>query len=339
MAGQENRSNTPLEHRQQRRAEIIARGEADSLEILTADFGHWPPRGLRISRPPQGRVSIRSAYNIAAHVRDYTGPVAQAPASVLAQRAAVWALAPVLLLIVVFSNAVGFIRKDGRNRTLFMKHIRTGKLANTPENTLAHEHIHILQNDRMLRKEPSAFDGEHVKGLYTPNEKLDDKDKKKLAYYGEETEIQARMHCVLTYIYQKTQTMPVTRADLLDVLWYSDMLPMPLLGKTLNGQPLIDFIVNDPELNEWKNARDRMLAQGIKGQLIDAQAPDAMVTYKDIGEIGSVYRKLVPGSLKARFRWQALPLIYADLLEIYGDIDTAEAIRDEVKKAPVPEIK
>ena len=41
---------------------MYAKGHANSLDILKADFVHWPPNGLDIVRPPDIDIKFKSMF-------------------------------------------------------------------------------------------------------------------------------------------------------------------------------------------------------------------------------------------------------------------------------------
>lgn len=158
---------------------MVDQGAVPSLSILKADFGHWPPRGLNIVRPPSRTTTFQR----------YSAPLSLTSAYVDNSETA---------------NKI-YINRAGSLSALF--NLASADLADT----VSHEHIHILQKNMMRDGISGAF-GRNRK------HKLNDVFKPFVGsmakYLCEEDETQVRIHQIVAHHYRQFQQLPLNPHEL-----------------------------------------------------------------------------------------------------------------------------
>ncbi len=179
------------------------------------------------------------------------------------------------------------------------KSLAQGRLAAT----LGHEVTHILQGDHAGRKKASFFkrkvaapaeaacimtdfisDPDNLSFRFQRVVARKEPDKDRLGYFSQGIEIQARLHEILTEGYAKAwHRLPATRDELWQALRAAGLKMPPEVRGALDG--------------EWSSGFQVPVAVGKINSLLDSLS--------DKG--------------KAAFWTDALPALYADLIEMYGD--------------------
>ncbi|MBU0860106.1 MAG: hypothetical protein KJ667_09215, partial [Alphaproteobacteria bacterium] len=312
-----------LSARRTRLRTVFNRGACTSLDLLTADFGHWPPQGLTVDKPPVQPLRIRSLFNIAAATRSEAASILHEMEHDEEARKAMTAvpgwIAKTILYVSALRSALrpalqrgvgasaAYVITSNPQREIFM---RGFNFRPDGENTLSHEHIHVLQNDRLLAGKPCAFDNFHTEDLYRDDNEIDPAILDDLIYMSDESEIQVRLHIILATAYQFTQTLPQTRPELQCLLFCCGVLEMNeadekrmsrLIAKMDRaGKPL--FIPN-----------------------LESRAFDPIVEAAE--EIGILRDEYIRVDKQDHFKNVTLPAIYADLIDLYGDTKLAAKLR------------
>lgn len=302
---------------------LFNKGSCRSIDILKADFGHWPPRDLEIEEPQQTRLRIKSKFNmlalLGAHKRAVTHFLDHNErAKILKTRIPRWRIW-LLEMEIAFKNTVntmrrhdtiGFVIPNNTRREIFMV---DGRVNEDLHDTLAHEHIHILQGDRFMAGQPSAFDEQNVREVFGTVGDIDADRKKTLEYHAKECEIQARLHLLFVQIYHFTRHMPRDLTEFKLQMIACSIIP----PQDMDFQALRQGFLTAEE-------KDRMplfpvLDDEIAGPLLDTSRT-----------LRKLRRDYVPPDKRARFDNYVLPAIYADLVGLYGDRKLAARLRAEL---------
>lgn len=315
----------PLRARRARLKMLFNKGAGNSREILSADFGHWPPRGLRVTDTPQGPVRIYSAFNpvavIRADVRSARISIARDQDDENAQdlqALPAWRLNWLLYRSAAtdfIRNAVkrgdgasaGFIFSFNSAREIFM---RSFNFKDDGENTLAHEHIHILQGDRHREGKDSAFDNRLVKGLFRDIGNIKKEDRDLAEYLMDESEIQVRLHVILATAYQFTQALPENATALRCLLYACGM-----------------FDLNKKQEQEMEAQFEKEAAAGRPVFIHDPEDPAFAPLDEVVSELDFLHAKVVRPRKKAHFSHYVLPALYAGLMDLYGAPEKAQELR------------
>lgn len=282
---------------------IAKRRAATMQEILTASFGHWPPRGLNISAQHSEMIDVRplpDSFKIYKHYSESLFNRLQAR-----------------------METTGCVFRDPyRKPTIYLNSLlcSAAPLAykiSSLASTTGHEAIHVLQNmNRATSYDPAsdriwysdatsdliAFE------LIALNEITKKSTLQKLSgifnclstwaaggfsYQSEGSEIQARLHQILAENYPKWGRLPANKTE----LWLAMRNAGLVTPKEIKKQ--LDVVAKDnPDFTRSK---------GKPGPVSD---------------INTVLRHLAP-SVKILFWEKTLPLLYADLVSMYGDKETA----------------
>ncbi|MGZ9096901.1 MAG: hypothetical protein ACXW30_01225 [Micavibrio sp.] len=159
---------------------MAEQGEVPSLSILKADFGHWPPQGLDIVRPPAKTTEFQK----------YTAPLG-------------------------FLTTAYVDNSESANRIYINRAASLSALFNLASadfaDTVSHEHIHILQKNMMRAgiSDPFGRNRKH---------KLNDAFKPFIGsmakYLCEEDETQVRIHQIVAHHYRQFQQLPLNPHEL-----------------------------------------------------------------------------------------------------------------------------
>lgn len=163
--------------------QMTAQGHGESLSILKADFGHWPPRGLDIVNAPAQAVAIKKYTDLFTFTKAYVSNKETAP-NIYINRA--------MSLLACFNRAA----KDRAN-------------------TLSHEHIHILQKAQMRKglSDPFGRNRRHnLQAFIKPSAPSYNQ------YLCDEDETQVRLHQLVAAHYRSTRRLPLNMPELYALL-------------------------------------------------------------------------------------------------------------------------
>lgn len=279
--------------------QLVMRGHASVDEILHSSYGEWPPKGLDIVGQNDQRVKITDIAGIEnpdtkVSVWDRVKAMRESPAS-------------------------GLAKLDGE-RLIGINHLATtfkpGLLGTSTLGTvLGHEGVHSLQGDHYWRagevfeqyssqeiwatqrNTASNTIAEEVFEQFTSTERKQSMHPKALAHlekFGltQGVEIQARMHQMVSNGYQRWGTMPQNHEQLMVALDGLGVKPPSNIMADLEKSPTI--------------ARTReIFSAGKRPELSSHDVNQAISILTDSG--------------KQEFWHKAVPGLYSDLIEMYGD--------------------
>ncbi|MGZ9097830.1 MAG: hypothetical protein ACXW30_05995 [Micavibrio sp.] len=304
---------------------LLMQGHASIDELLHASFGEWPPKGLDIVGTNNQQVNLMSLWKMANHLDaaypHETGLLHQSKllghklsdtfkvagrATLVGER-----VIGINKLTTTYLNMVNVLL-SGRIWSAL-----TGKF-NGVHATLAHESAHILQGDHYYRAQ-NAFGSNNAQNIWrnqkdvASNEiakrifdqhqakpsiltRLFDKVSSEIdsAYYKQGIEIQARLHEIVTDGYQRWGKLPQNRAELFAAMKNSGFKLPESIRKEMEQSPDIDNI--------------RRIFSGWRVQN-EAQAVSD-ITFAE---------KLLTAKGRVEFWDKAMPELYSDLIEMYGD--------------------
>lgn len=155
--------------------DLFAAGQANAIDILTADFGHWPPKGLSPIDTPDIAIDFKTFF----HVRK-------------AYRALVLDATPTTIQI---------------NKRNLLSRVFNPVSADLGH-TLSHENVHVLQHVIMHGKGLIPLRENYVDFLRPWI------DKNSGSYNANIDEIQANLHAIVSDHYRRTQKMPLNVGEL-----------------------------------------------------------------------------------------------------------------------------
>lgn len=302
---------------------LLMQGHASVDELLQASFGEWPPKGLDIVGTNNQRVNLISLWKMNSRFDpEHTGLLHQA--KVLKHQ-----------LTDTFNIAgratIGGERVIGINKlnTFYVSRLNmlmtgriwsalTGGKEDGTHTTLGHETAHILQGDHYWRaqdvfgyansqkiwlSQKNAASNEIVSRVFEEHQakpsiltRLFDMVSGSLgsSYFKEGLEIQARLHEIVTDGYQRWGIVPQNRIEFFAAMENSGFKLPESIRKEMNESPEIDAIrrtfSGKPVSNETSAVNDITFAEKLL-------TPEGRVAFWD----------------------KAMPGLYADLIEMYGD--------------------
>jgi len=283
--------------------QLLMRGHASMMEILTASFGEWPPRGLKIN-----------------------------PNVLHEQRVE---LKPLLEEICGRGNYVGKPEIE-LNKAECEKY-------NGLHSTMGHEAVHILQGNNsyggrgsmikgmvymlfgmdkpasniIMKKLTSRKEGGLCEAFTrVANASGLDKWREEISYIRQGTEVQARIHQIMIEGYPRWGKMPANSDEFYAAMQNAGLKLPPEIEQRLESLP-----VNSSAYGFLACAKGRCV-----------KVPDIQVISDSLADSG-----------KNIFWNKTLPALYADLIEMYGDVQGAKRfglganLKSEVaqKNAPV----
>lgn len=275
---------------------MYAKGSANSLDLLKADFGHWPPNGLDIVNAPDIDVTFKSVFSTSTGLKRLIPSWANLlvcahllksyPVSGVAFMAITAAIRgielggfvnvsskPTTIHLNDMYRAFGFFQGGRR----FLSHI------------ISHEFKHVLQARDSQDSLSSALEDR----LGIPNF-LKEATGKHNKYLADEAEIQARLHTVIVGVYHQHEALPLSKRDLIAALAAQGLdIPLEIIGKYVPVEASVKWAKNE-------NLHDRYA---------DKSAID---------DLNKVLSSIKEDKL-LKFVSKTLPFIYGDLLELYGD--------------------
>tara|TARA_B100000508_G_C11452850_1_gene275086 strand:+ start:528 stop:1865 length:1338 start_codon:yes stop_codon:yes gene_type:complete len=278
---------------------MYAKGHANSLDLLRTDFGHWPPNGLDIVRAPDIDVQFKSVFSTAYGLKSVAPGILETAWFLnLLTKNSVTAFAYLGVMTALKSLSLGGFVDPSKPETI---HLNDGYRLfggwqsgrRFLSHIIAHEFKHVVQARDSSDSLSSSFDDrtgiEHM---------MEGKPKKHLRYLANECEMQARLHTVVVGGYHQFEKMPLTRGELFAFLASQKVnVPERIMSEIKNSpygaKRLIDFAPNE---YLYKRYADKSAVKDINS-VIDALDP----AYAD------------------QFWDDAIPFIYGDLLELYGD--------------------
>lgn len=286
--------------------QLMARGHATVDELLEASFGEWPPKGLEIIGKNKQRVNFVHLIGMIEldrkHPIDSLGKMYDE------------------LMKIAGRASLGGDRKIGMNpltRHLLPRFSGRSNIVST----LGHETAHILQGDHYYRaaeifgqknagslwqeiKKPmsdmiaeSTFDEKYLKPGVTIDKTKSHDTNNKLAYLTRGVEVQARIHQIVAQGYQHWKALPVTRAE-----FTAAMINIGLKAP----KPVMDMMATS---DLYKNAGVRFDAGNDRyNRNLRSAVNDLNFIQETLTDEGRKY-----------FWKVALPSMYGDLIEMYGD--------------------
>lgn len=295
--------------REEQLIKLAKQGKCKTIDLFEADFGHWPPNDLTISNPPTGEVDFKpSTLTMLTTPRHW-------PSIISLSSIAMWYMATQSFVkavaISVISNSastMGFVDPFKKERTI---HINEGlglygyfnKRSEYLANVVSHEHFHLMQRDDQNVSLTCAFQ-DRSKLI----NKLEEQTSR-LKYLADECEFQARMHTVLANVYQQHQRLPLNAVELIAAL-------------KSHGVEVPDS-VEDELYSTTKTAyayRDALERFYHDEEFIDHNGDKSAVS-----DLNKVLEALKDEHV-AETWFTAIPRIYGDLLEIYGDAYGSERV-------------
>ncbi len=298
--------------------QLIMRGHATMLELLTASFGEWPPKGIEIDK------SILHNQVVKLSAFDNDNLNGQASSTKKKDR---------------FINM---------NQDLVASHQGVNS-------TLGHESIHILQGDNAFRKKDtfgaqmgfgakmatSLFGQEEPTGDIIMSNILEHKDigglcnefndsvrgldrndwraaLKRINYLREGIEIQARIHQIIIDGYPNWKEVPASPDAFFAAMKRAGIQLPPEIEKRLAELP--------------SNSPARKFLEG--------GAPKAKNVVKKVGEINKVTASFEKNGQQI-FWNKIMPALYADLITMYGDKNGAKKMGfdGDLKKTVAQQVK
>jgi len=278
---------------------IVKNGEASVDELLHASFGGWPPRGLDIVHENPQRVTVTTSLPDF-HVCVYGAEAPQQP--------------------MVDDEQSPFGRSSTiEQRAIHINEKRLAECAFSQASTLGHETAHILQGNHFWRARDimgragveqrlsaghsfsdivvyqtikGRLDTGHLRKIFNDNAKYD----AMLSYHSQGSEIQARLHQILMAGHDVWGHLPQNRDEF--------FFCMDSVGFDL---PDTVKIVLDTH-------PDRRKLEKIFPPAPGASSPG----YSFVNEIKFLILNLTKRG-KDDFWTEAMPRLYADLIEMYGD--------------------
>ncbi len=280
-----------LDPRNQMAERLLFRGHATLSEILAVSFGEWPPKGLNVTGSNQQRVDFVSLSKL-------------------------FNTSDEKILLEKGRDALGFAN-SGNNREIWISDQARGSGASAGllASILGHEGAHILQFDHQSRarsafgvvlgdrlaqsysKPVSGLVADSVFGRHTEEERLQQAQKPfegrkfGIDYLKDGVEIQARIHEIMIEGYPKWGQLPQNREQFL--------VAMQSAGLKLSP-PTRNELMASPQYEEAK-------------RLFGTPAP------APVAEEINLARSTLTDAGKFSFENDALPRMYADLIEMYGD--------------------
>lgn len=318
------RANKDLPSRNDKRErmanQLLSRGHATMDELLEASYGEWPPKGLDILDKNTQRVEFVSLLGM--RKLDTKNPLE-------AFRAACQEL----------RDIAGRARLNGPREiginalTGIFKPGFTGR--SNVASVVGHEAVHILQGDHYWRAD-DIFDKDDAieiqnrlqdaksnmlarvvfrKENLLPGVDLKDKTRlplsRNLAYHSQGIEIQARIHQLMADGYQHWGVMPATREEVQISMMNMGLIVPSALREKLQASPDFEKI-SEKFRYEPENPNRHV------------QAAMRSLNYVQTNSLNDVGRMA--------FCNFGIPMLYGDLIEMYGDRHGCERFSQMVNK-------
>lgn len=290
-----------MDKREQFAAQLLMCGHASVDELLHASFGEWPPKGLDIVHENPQRVNLTTSLT---HFHQQSRDQKQPPwHKKLYEWMSVNGYAYVCHTRAIFINK-GLLSVFGGNTV----------------STLGHETTHILQGDHFWRaRDIMGKDGisarlpmqdtisniavdEAIKGEFKQGflcrifNKIADQTGAGLTYYKQGIEVQARLHEALVAGYPAWDRMPQNRDEF--------FFAMKSVGFNL-PDTIKRTMESHPDKAELEKAFPRTKSR-------------FSPSYSFVSDIKYLESNLTEQG-KKNFWHTAMPRLYADLIEMYGD--------------------
>lgn len=314
--------NAPVCDRDKEILRLFNAGACGSTDILRADFGQWPPRGLDVTAQPEGAVRFRWLYTplyaceTASILYKKLKKDPDAPADL--QKFPAFVAVPLLagaMAVYGMISMAGHMLGWGKLRGMVIGGDPGRRIYITPvsatqrTDVISHEHIHILQGDRGVGKGKGKGKG-ILASIFAEALKNQDGHTR---YKLEDNEVQANMHLLMLNFYRAQQVMPATKYEFLAALLSHTLIRIGA------GREFLDFVHSD----RMRAAQKRLgLNQAMPG-------PDDEASQEFSGDMFLFADMLNSFEERKAFITDALPALYADLVEMYGAPRTAAAIRAE----------
>lgn len=274
--------------------EFYSAGQANALDILKADFGHWPPNGPDIVHTPNFPVYFRSAWRTPkAYGYASPGGYKNIALTLLLMRANLVA-GSTYLAFSIFLNALrlrGYVNPHDKSGTIHFNDLyrmlegsQGGR--RMISHILTHEFKHVMQVRDKHESLSSAFDNTRL-SLHTL---LKPDTRQHTRYLALECELQARLHTVIVGAYHQFERLPVTRGELYACLASQGIhVPQHLFSETDQAGFTRDEAF-------YMRYADKVAVRNIN-EVIDHIVPDQ----------------------RDKFWQDVIPFIYGDMLELWGD--------------------
>ncbi len=303
---------------------LLMQGHASVDELLQASFGEWPPKGLDIVGTNSQRVNLISLWKMNSHLYkpEHMNLLLKAKTlqHQLTETFNIAGKATVTGERVIGINKLNTFYLNRLNLLLSGRiwSALTGGNENGTHTTLGHETAHILQGDHYWRaqgvfgyansqkiwsNQKNAASNEIVSRIFEEHEakrsiltRLFDMVSGSLGsgYYKQGLEIQARLHEIVTDGYQRWGVVPQNRIEFFAAMENSGFKLPASIRAEMNEAPEIDAIrqtfSGKPVSNETNAMNDITFAEKLL-------TPEGRVAFWD----------------------KAMPGLYADLIEMYGD--------------------
>ncbi|HPF78078.1 MAG TPA: hypothetical protein PLF01_02190 [Alphaproteobacteria bacterium] len=280
---------------------MYARGHANSLDILKADFVHWPPNGIDVVHAPDIDVNFRSIFSTSEGwkrlIPSFNSLMITTSLFKSHPIAATlfWAISTTARV----AELGGFIDPARSNTTIFLNDFYrlftfTQGGRRFLSQIITHEFKHIVQARDKQESLSSSLDNNRL-GIASY---LEDKPDEHVKYLSEECELQARLHTMMVGLYHQFEKLPSNRDEFYAALASQGInVPETFLSiaeRTSQGREALSFYQRD----------DALFAR-----YADTSA---------VKDLNKVFDALTP-ERKIKFWSRVMPFIYGDMLELYGD--------------------
>lgn len=288
-------SNSILDPRERMSRQLLNRGHASVDEIMKASYGEWPPKGLDVVSENSQRVTFGNIIDRSMGLKEATGPFAGLRGKVAA-------------VMTIGGDATTHGDRVIRMNPVLGKVIPGIMGRSALASTLGHEGVHIMQGDNFYRagqvygyhNAKQVFD--HQQMVFGNNDTLaktfqqhaspDLVKSTTFNYLSSGIETQARIHEVMAAGYQKWGQLPANREQFL-VAMDSAGMDVP--------KEIMQELENSPTIEQTRAIFD-------KGKISGGEIRDINRVQNGLTDAGKVEL------------WnKAMPEMYVDLIEMYGD--------------------
>lgn len=223
----------------------------------------------------------------------------------------IYRFAPLVLRRTHSKNTLGHflpITYNGKLEIVVKSTLKRTKLQQSDDAIISHEHIHLLQNqyfpsEKIPSRNNTVFYGEKKDSLKNILENPEEYFEI-AAYYFSLNEMEARLHEVVLSFYRKNNSLPKSCDEYIQMLSSTTSLLGVLVRDTLKDYiKLSTFIIKPYTVRHCQVQKDIVVA---------------ILILKDKG-------------IKKRFILEVLPIMYANLLVLYGYVDESHSFLQTVE--------
>lgn len=269
--------------REQRMNQLLLRGHATVAEIMRADFGEWPPKGLDLAVEPKQDVQLLPIWS-AMNEKQFERFEEAVDGEDKTKKMKPITKFAVLGILKIFQSimAAGAVisREIEPERIIYLNSL----LSSHKASTTGHEATHVMQMDHSEASKDSetktisneilmafwkaakkeSFTRRIWKGLRGKKNEHDieqEQEKVSVGYYQKGEEIQARIHQVLAAGYSKWGCVPTTKEELWAALIAGGIKPpkevIKILKQSSNGKAALEKFKTFSDFSEiWANTKN-----------------------------------------------------------------------------------